>query len=86
MYENGVLIKRTTARKLCMTLPKAAPADQTRFGTLVFFDDLKHVGIVDDNDAFHHAQVSIGTNRSKMTPFWRRKIYGYRKLPAGPDQ
>ena len=84
MYENGMLMKRTTARKLYMTLPKATPADQSDFGTLIFFDDLKHVGIVDDSTAFYHAQVSIGTNRSKMTPFWRQKVYGYRKLPV-PD-
>jgi len=82
MYENGILMKRTTARKFYMTLPKAAEADRTSFGTLVFFDDLKHVGIIDDATAFYHAQVSIGTNRSNMTPFWRQKIYGYRKLPV----
>jgi cell wall-associated NlpC family hydrolase len=84
MYDNGMLMKRTTARKLYMTLPKATPADQSSFGTLIFFDDLKHVGIVDDGTAFYHAQVSLGTNRSKMTPFWRQKVYGYRKLPV-PD-
>src|SRR5689334_11481300 len=48
MYENGILIKRTTARKLYMTLPKATTEDQSKFGTLIFFDDLKHVGIVDN--------------------------------------
>jgi cell wall-associated NlpC family hydrolase len=82
MYENGILMKRTTARKLYMTLPKATPSDQANFGTLIFFDDLKHVGIVDDATNFYHAQVSLGTNRSRMTPFWRQKIYGYRKLPT----
>jgi cell wall-associated NlpC family hydrolase len=82
MYENGILLKRTTARKFYMTLPKATQAEQATFGTLVFFNDLKHVGIIDDATAFYHAQVSIGTNRSKMTPFWRQKIYGYRKLPS----
>jgi len=81
MFENGVLVKRTTARKFYLTMPKATPADQGRFGTLIFFDDLKHVGIVDDATNFYHAQVSRGTNRSAMTPFWRQKIYGYRKLP-----
>jgi cell wall-associated NlpC family hydrolase len=81
MYENGILLKRTTARKFYMTLPKAASGDEKKFGTLVFFDDLKHIGIIDDASAFYHAQVSIGTNRSNLTPFWRQKIYGYRKLP-----
>jgi cell wall-associated NlpC family hydrolase len=82
MYDNGVLVKRTTARKFYMTFPEATQQDQATFGTLVFFDDLKHVGIVDDANNFYHAQVSIGTNRSEMTPFWRRKIYGFRKLPT----
>jgi cell wall-associated NlpC family hydrolase len=82
MFENGILVKRTTARKFYLTLPKATAAEQANFGTLIFFDDLKHVGIVDDSANFYHAQVSRGTNRSQMTPFWSRKIYGYRKLPV----
>ena len=86
MYENGILVKRTTARKFYMTLPKATKADQTNFGTLVFFDDLKHIGIIDDAHDFYHAQVSVGTNRSEMTPFWRQKIYGYRKLPEAAKE
>ena len=82
MYESGILVKRTTARKLYMTLPKATAEDESNFGTLVFFDDLKHIGIINDATSFYHAQVSVGTNRSQMTPFWRKKIYGYRRLPT----
>jgi cell wall-associated NlpC family hydrolase len=82
MMENGILMKRTTARKFYMMLKPATKADQGSFGTLVFFDDLQHVGIIDTPQAFYHAQVSIGTNRSPMNGFWRNKIYGYRLLPA----
>ena len=82
MYENGMLTKRTTARKFYMMLPKASKEDQSSFGTLVFFDDLKHIGIIENASAFYHAQVSLGTNRSEMNSFWRKKIYGYRKLPV----
>jgi len=81
MYDNGILLKRTTARKFYMTLPSVPPAQQWDFGTLVFFDDLKHVGIVDDATAFYHAQVTFGTNRSPMNSFWRKKVYGFRRLP-----
>ncbi len=81
MYENGVLLKRTTARKFYMMLPPVSKDEQWSFGTLVFFDNLKHVGIIDTPDAFYHAQVSIGTNRSPMNSFWKRKIYGFRQLP-----
>ena len=81
MYENGLLMKRTTARKFYMMFPPASKEEQWNFGTIVFFDNLKHVGIIDTPDAFYHAQVSIGTNRSPMNSFWKRKIYGFRRLP-----
>jgi cell wall-associated NlpC family hydrolase len=84
MYENGILLKRTTARKFYMMLPPVSKEEQGNFGTIVFFDNLKHVGIVDNPDAFYHAQLSVGTNRSQMNSFWRRKIYGFRRLPANP--
>ncbi len=85
LYENGILMKRTTARKYYMMLKPVPKTDQWKFGTLVFFDDLKHVGIVDDPTAFYHAQVSIGTNRSPMNSFWKQKIYGFRLLPTPSD-
>ena len=81
MYDNGILLKRTTARKFYMLLPPVPKDQQWNFGTFVFFDDLKHVGIVDNPEAFYHAQVSVGTNRSPMNSFWRQKIYGFRRLP-----
>ena len=82
MFENGILMKRTTARKFYMMLPAAPKEEQGNFGTLIFFDDLSHVGIVDSPQAFYHAQVIFGTQRSQMTPFWRRKIYGFRRFPT----
>jgi cell wall-associated NlpC family hydrolase len=81
MSENGMLLKRTTARKFYMMLPPVPKEQQWTFGTLVFFDNLKHVGIVDSETEFYHAQSSIGTNKSQMNSFWRRKIYGFRQLP-----
>ena len=82
MSENGLLLKRTTARKFYMILPPAPKDEQWEFGTIVFFDDLKHVGIVDSPTTFYHAQVSVGTNRSPMNSFWRPRIYGFRRLPS----
>jgi cell wall-associated NlpC family hydrolase len=84
LYENGILMKRTTARKLYMMLPPVPKEEQWNFGTLIFFDDLTHVGIVDSPEAFYHAQVIYGTERSQITPFWRHKIYGFRHLPTSP--
>jgi len=82
MYENGIMMKRTTARKFYLMLKPATKEEQGAFGTLVFFDDLKHVGIIDTPQTFYHAQVSKGTNRSPMNSFWKTKIYGYRRLPV----
>ena len=85
LYENGILMKRTTARKFYMMMKPVDKSDQWKFGTVVFFDDLQHVGIIDNEKAFYHAQSSIGTNRSEMNSFWRKKIYGFRKLPIPGD-
>ena len=75
-------MKRTTARKFYMMMKPAEENEQWKFGTVVFFNDMKHVGIVDDQNAFFHAQTSAGTNRSPMNSFWRNRIYGFRKLPT----
>jgi len=81
MLDNGVLTKRTTARKYYMSLPRLAkPFAKSELGTIVFFDNLKHVGIVNDRDTFYHAQTSVGTNLARFGPFWRQKVCGYRAV------
>jgi cell wall-associated NlpC family hydrolase len=82
MAENGVMLKRTTARKLYMSLPCEAKNNSYESGSLVFFNNLKHVGIVKDRVSFYHAQVSKGTTISEFNPFWRGKICGFRKISA----
>lgn len=82
MAENGVLVKRTTARKLYMSLPRARRSSSYDFGDLVFFDNLRHVGLVKDPESFYHAQVSKGTNLSAFDPYWRRKVCGFRRFPV----
>lgn len=61
------------------TFPEAG--DRWNFGNIVFFDNLKHCGIVDTRETFYHAAVSAGTHRSEFDPFWRRKISGVRAMP-----
>ena len=82
LYDNGILMKRTTARKYYMMLKPASKEEQGTFGTLVFFDDLKHVGIVDSPQAFYHAQSVVGTNLSPMNSYWKKMVYGYRLMPV----
>ncbi len=81
MADNGVLIKRTTARKLYMSLPRVAAGDRFSAGNIVFFDNLKHCGIVADGKTFYHAQASLGTNLSRFDPYWRPMICGIRAMP-----
>jgi cell wall-associated NlpC family hydrolase len=82
MAESGVLLKRTTARKLYMTLPKADTGGELAPGNVVFFDNLKHCGIVESSSAFYHAQVSRGTNLSRFEPYWKPKVCGFRRMRA----
>ncbi|PIP41494.1 MAG: hypothetical protein COX19_03470 [Desulfobacterales bacterium CG23_combo_of_CG06-09_8_20_14_all_51_8] len=82
LAENGIMLKRTTARKLYMCLPSAAKNRSYDSGSLVFFDNMKHVGIVKNQESFYHAQVSKGTTLSKFDPYWRHKIYGFKKIPT----
>ncbi len=82
MFESGVMVKRTTARKYYMAMPAVRREHRYASGTLVFFDDLKHCGIVADENSFYHSQSSIGTNLSKFDPYWRPKVYGFRAFPG----
>src|SRR4030043_696324 len=84
MAENRIIVKRTTARKLYISLPRVPKNSHYASGLLVFFDNLKHVGIVKDRKSFYHAQVSLGTNLSGFDPYWRRKICGFRRIPTQP--
>lgn len=62
--------------------------DQLNQGNLVFFDDLGHVGIVEDEDSFYHSATSKGTSRGTFPGYWDRLVTGYRSLeglePAPP--
>ncbi|HWR53310.1 MAG TPA: NlpC/P60 family protein [Bryobacteraceae bacterium] len=80
LYDNGILIKRTTARKLYMSLKPVSPNEQWQGGNIVFFDNMKHCGIVNARDTFFHAESRKGTNLSHFQPYWGRKVCGFRKL------
>ena len=85
LADSGVLLKRTTARKFYMCLPPSSEESKYAPGNLVFFDDLKHCGIVEDESHFYHAETSAGTNRSVFNSYWRPKVYGFRVIPQPPS-
>jgi len=78
LADSGVYLKRTSARKLFISLPPAPETATSRFGTIIFFDNLRHCGIVNDADSFYHAECRKGTNLSPLQPYWQNKICGFR--------
>jgi cell wall-associated NlpC family hydrolase len=55
--------------------------DRFKFGTLVFFNGLGHVGIVADKDGFYQASSSKGITYSKFEGYWAKRITGFRRVP-----
>jgi len=80
LLDNGVLIKRTTARKLYFSLPEARAGGDWLPGDIVFFDDLRHCGIVNTRSDFFHAGTSTGITCARFDPVWRPKVVGLRRI------
>jgi cell wall-associated NlpC family hydrolase len=83
-FDSGVLLKRTTARKLWFSLPTPERGKEHEFGNLIFFDDLQHVGVVRDRDTFFHAAKSTGTALCGLQPYWY-KLAGETRQGPRPD-
>lgn len=81
MWDSGIAIKRTTARKLWFSLPAVSEEKRWQPGNLVFFDYLTHVGIVSGQPDFYHAVSRGGTHLSKFDPYWRGRVGGVRAMP-----
>ncbi|MBU2538676.1 MAG: C40 family peptidase [Proteobacteria bacterium] len=81
MRENGIRMKRTSARKLYFSLPKIQEDEKWQLGSVVFFNNMKHCGIVNDESSFYHASSTAGTTLSEFAPYWRERISGFRRLP-----
>ena len=55
--------------------------DRYKFGTLVFFNGLGHVGVVADKEGFYHASSSKGITYSKFEGYWEKRVTGFRRVP-----
>lgn len=77
--EAGINFERMSTRDLWMILPEASPEDRDAFGTLVFFQNLSHVGIVRNEYSFYHASSSQGVVESPFDGYWSGRIIGYRR-------
>lgn len=79
--EVGIDFERTSARSMWQTYEPVTGDERYKFGTLVFFNRLGHVGIVADSEGFYHASSSKGITYSKFEGYWEKRIVGFRRIP-----
>ena len=76
----GIDFERSNARTLWDRFAPATADEKHKFGTLVFFNNQHHVGIVADADGFYHASSSKGVVYSPFNDYWRARIDGFRRV------
>lgn len=79
--EAGISFTRTSARTFWNDFEPVYGDDRFKFGTLVFFNKLGHVGIVVDEKGFYQASSSKGITYSPFKGYWEKRIVGYRRIP-----
>jgi peptidoglycan endopeptidase LytE len=77
----GVAFERTPVRSLWAEFAPPTDEEKYKFGTLVFFNHLHHVGIVVDDKGFYHASTSHGVVYSRFDDYWTKRISGFRRVP-----
>ena len=79
--EAGFNFDRSSAANYWNEFEPVTGDDRFKFGTLVFFNGLGHVGIVADKDGFYQASSSKGITYSKFEGYWEKRITGFRRVP-----
>jgi len=79
----GIPFERSSARSLWVEFAPAKEDEKLKFGTLVFFNGLSHIGIVADANGFYHASRSHGVTYSTFAGYWEDRIDGFRRVPVG---
>lgn len=80
--EAGYTFERTSARNIWYASETVEGTDRFKFGTLVFFKGLGHMGIVADENGFYHASSSKGVTYSRFDGYWGKLITGFRRMKA----
>lgn len=76
----GIDFERSSARALWARFAPAIPEEKFKFGTLVFFSGLSHIGIVADENGFYHASRRHGVVYSQFNDYWLSRIDGFRRV------
>ena len=77
----GINFERASARNLFARFQPAPVEEQFKFGTLVFFNGLTHVGVVADEHGFYHASRRQGVIYQEFNEYWLKHIDGFRRVP-----
>lgn len=77
----GINFERVSARHLFARFAAPTEEEQYKFGTLVFFSGLTHVGVVADANGFYHASRRHGVVYQPFTEYWLKRIDGFRRVP-----
>jgi cell wall-associated NlpC family hydrolase len=77
----GVAFERSSVRNFWHEFAPPTADEKYKFGTLVFFNNLHHVGIVVDENGFYHASTSRGVVYSRFDDYWTKRISGFRRVP-----
>ena len=78
--EIGADFTRGSARSYWARFAPAREDEKYKFGTLVFFNGLSHVGIVADEHGFYHASRRKGVIYTRFDKYPSR-IDGFRRVP-----
>ena len=81
----GIEFERASARTLWGRFAEPTAEEKYKFGTLVFFSNLTHIGIVADENGFYHASRRHGVIYSPFSDYWESRIDGFRRVPL-PQQ
>lgn len=77
----GINFERASARNLFVRFAPPPEEENFKFGTLVFFSGLTHVGVVADEHGFYHASRRQGVIYSEFNEYWLKRIDGFRRVP-----
>lgn len=79
--EIGVDFTRGSARTYWSRFAPAREDEKFKFGTLVFFNGLTHVGIVADENGFYHASRHKGVVYQAWNQYYLSRVDGFRRVP-----
>jgi cell wall-associated NlpC family hydrolase len=79
--EIGADFYRGSARSYWARFAPATEEEKFKFGTLVFFNNLTHVGIVADENGFYHASRHKGVVYQEWNKYYLSRVDGFRRVP-----